>query len=99
MAKSRTYIVSLTPAERQSWGGYSITLSLVSAAKDHELVAADYTELALKVVELAQQFGKTCSPYIRLKDKRERKPRGFDKFTRTMSIVEVEASPAANVAA
>lgn len=96
MAKSRTYLVSFSPAERQAWGGYSIALSLMGGGGRHTVEADSFGKLEAEVRRLAREYGRTCSPYIRL-PKSERNPPGFDAWKRTINIIDVE--PAENKAA
>lgn len=92
MAKSRTYIVSFSPAERQAWGGYTIALSTMIGGQRHEIVADSFAVLEADVRRLAREYGRTCSAYVRL-PKGERNPPGFDAWCRTVNIIDVEAVP------
>lgn len=92
MAKSHTYLVSFTPAERQPWGGYTIRVSLMTGGAKHEVEASSFADLEREVRRLAQEFGQTCSPYVRLKDRNARKPAGFDAWNDRMGrIIEINA--------
>lgn len=90
MAKVRTYVVSFSPAEKHEHG-FTIAMSLVTAGERHEVKAATLPELETEVRKLAAAYGQTCSPYIRLKDRNERKPPHFDAWKSKLHIIEVEA--------
>jgi len=91
MAKSRDYIVSFSPAERQPWGGYTVALSLMTGGVKHTVTADSFAVLETEVRRLAREFGRTCSPYVRL-PRGERNPPGFDAWCRTVNIIDVEAA-------
>lgn len=86
MAKTRTYIVSFTPAEKTDFG-YSVILSQLSTGKRHEVTTNNYYDLEREVRRLAGEFGKTCAPYIRL-PVGERSPPAFDRFCNTLRFIE-----------
>ena len=90
MAKSYTYLVSFNRAERTPRGFYWVTFDMASPSVRHEVVASSFPALESEVRRLALEFGQTCSPYIRLKDQAARKPAGFDAFTETLNIIDVE---------
>lgn len=89
MAIAKTYYVSFSPAERTSWGGYSVSLSLVNADERHT-VTGDLAHLETEVRRLAREFGRTCSPYIR-QPKGDRAVPGFKALCSKLNIIDVEA--------
>ena len=86
MAISKTYIVSFSPAERQAWGGYTISLSLVGAGTRH-IVIGDLKHLEAEVRRLAGEYGRTCSPYIR-QPSGDRAVPGFQALCKRLNILE-----------
>jgi hypothetical protein len=62
----------------------------VAGAPNHEVQAASLADLEREVRRLAAEFGQTCSPYVRLKDRKERNAPGFDAWSRKLNIIEVE---------
>jgi len=88
MAKTRSYIVSFSPAEKQAWGGYTVALSLMSGGEKHTVTADSFTVLEAEVRRLAREYGRTCSAYVRL-PRGERNPPGFDAWARGVNIIEV----------
>jgi hypothetical protein len=97
MAKTRDYLVSFSPAQRTAHG-FTANLSLLGGGENHTVTADSFPSLESRVRELARQFGQTCAPYIRLKDRKERKPAGFDDFCDRLRLIDV-AAPAAPVVA
>lgn len=99
MAKLRTYIVSFNPAEKTA-SGFRTTISLLTRGEQHEVQACDLTGLESEVRKLARAFGQSCTPYIRLKDKKERSPNGFDKWAygREMRFIEFVPETTTNAA-
>jgi hypothetical protein len=93
VAKLNTYIVSFSPAERTEWGGYTVKISLLIQGEKHEIEASSFADLEREVRKLAQAFGQTCSPYIRLKDGQARKPAGFDGWKRGLNIIDYVPPP------
>jgi hypothetical protein len=88
MAKTIDYLVSFSPAERSTCGRYwSVRMSLLTAGERHDVQASSLPELEGKVRALAAAFGQACSPYIRLKDQKARKPAGFDGWKRGLHII------------
>lgn len=87
MAKTRTYSVSFNPAEKTAHG-FRVAISLMNTGTRHEIQASSFPELEKEVRRLAQQFGQSCSPYIRL-PKGERNPPGFDAWRATVEFIEV----------
>jgi hypothetical protein len=87
MAKLRDYIVSFSPAERHAHG-FMVKMSLMTGGTDHAVSAASFTDLEREVRRLAAEFGQTCAPYVRLKDRKERSPAGFDKWRDTVRIID-----------
>jgi hypothetical protein len=80
MAKEYTYIVSFNRAKRTDRGFYQVSFDIGKASVNHEVTAASLDDLDRRVTELAHQFGQTCSPYVRLKDKTQRAPKGFNAW-------------------
>jgi len=76
MATMRSYLVSFSPAERTRDNTFLIHITNQSPAATVE--AASLDELGQYVAQMAQAYGKTCSAYVRLKDRNARKPAGFD---------------------
>ena len=69
MAKIRTYIVSFQPAERESFGGYTVNLSFEDRGPDNSVAASNFHDLETAVRHLAYQaavlqglldFGSPC---------------------------------------
>lgn len=87
MAQTRTYYVSFNPAERQKWGGYSITFDLSATGERHTVTADSFDKLTTEVHRLARAYGRTCSAHIRVPTG-QRKPPGFDKLCRTLNIID-----------
>jgi hypothetical protein len=87
MAKTLTYIVSFTPAQRTTHG-FTVTVSLLIQGEKHEVEAASLADLEAHVRKLAQAFGQTCSLYVRLKDRNARKPAGFDRWLKGIEILD-----------
>lgn len=80
MAKSHTYLVSFNRAERNERGFYRVFFDIGTASVNHEVSASSFDELEREVNRLAVDYGKTCSPYVRLKDKNARAPNGFKNW-------------------
>lgn len=91
MGKLRTYVVSFSPAERTPHG-FRTVLSIGERADAHEIVAGDFPTLEAAVRKLALAYGRTCSPFIRLKDRNERAAPGFDRWQRGMTCIDVVAA-------
>lgn len=91
MAQSRNYIVSFNRAEKTSHGSFRVSFDIGKPNVNHAVSADSFKTLEAEVRRLAQAYGQTCSPYVRLADKKERKPAGFDAWYRTLNIIEVEA--------
>lgn len=94
MAKVREYLVSFSPAEKTDLG-FSSTISLLVGNEDHELSASNFVDLERDVRRLACEFGQSCTPYVRLKNSRERHPIGFDKWNDSNAMRFIEFVPAA----
>lgn len=93
MGKVRTYLVSFSPAERTEHGFRSwITVGL--GAKATEVQAGDFATLESEVRKLAAAYlaeakgTPAASPYIRLKGRGERSAPGFDRWAKTLQIVD-----------
>lgn len=93
MAKVRTYLVSFSPADKTD-GGFSTSISLLTTGVKHELSASNFVDLERDVRQLAIEFGQSCTPYIRLKDRAERHPIGFDKWNDSRAMQFIEFVPA-----
>jgi hypothetical protein len=94
MPTVRTYLVSFSPAEKTDCG-FSTTLSLLLGSENHEISASSLPDLEREVRRLAREFGQSCTPYIRLKNRGERSPNGFDKWAYSRSIRFIEFVPLA----
>lgn len=88
MAKIRTYIVSFNRAKRTDRGYYQVSFDISEPNINHRVTTDSFSKLEAEVRRLAVEFGQTCSPYIRL-PKGERNPPGFDKFCKTINIIDV----------
>jgi hypothetical protein len=99
MAKTHTYLVSFSPAEKQAWGGFTVKLSLIAGAIDHEVSASSFASLEVEVRRLAKAFGQDCSPHVRLKDEAARKPAGLDAWKSTINFIEFVPEPVEQAAA
>lgn len=86
MAKIRTYIVSFSPAEKTEHG-FIATISTLTTGPKHEILANCYPDLERAVRKLAADFGRSCSPYIRV-PRGERNPPGFDAFCTKLQFIE-----------
>lgn len=87
MATARTYTVSFSAVERTAHG-FRTTHGIGTRVDKHEITAASFKDLESAVRKLAAEFGKTCAPYIGLKNPRDRKPNGFDAFTDKLQIID-----------
>lgn len=89
MATVNTFLVSLSPAKRTTHG-FQVELGMMadSMKRSTEITASNLPDLETKIRRLALEYGQTCSPYIRLKDRSARKPAGFDKFCDRMGIID-----------
>lgn len=87
MAKTVTYLVSFNPADRTE-NGHRISFRIGEPNVDHEVHASSFLELERVVRKLAREFGRSCSPYIRLKDRKERSPNGFKAWDAKMTFIE-----------
>jgi hypothetical protein len=95
MAKSNTYLVSFSPAERRR-GGFIVRFTIGGKSDtNHRVEASSLATLEAEVRRLAREYGQTCSPYVRLADRKARKPAGFDAWVDTMKIIDVEPAPGA----
>ncbi len=56
-----------------------------------EVQASNLKDLERQVRELAQAYGQTCAPMIRLKDRKARKPAGFEKWCNSIDIIDYVA--------
>lgn len=90
MAKSHTYLVSFSPAERGD-GYHLIRFTVGATSATHEITASSFDELKREVYRLAGRYGRTCSPFIRMKGG-ARKPAGFDQWRKTVNIIEVPSN-------
>jgi hypothetical protein len=90
MATLRTFLVNLSPAKRTTHG-FTAELSYAMGQTPHEVTVDSFAKLESEVRRLAQEFGQTCAPFIRLKDRGARKPVGFDRFTDSLRIIDVAA--------
>jgi hypothetical protein len=100
MGKLRTYVVSFTPAQRTAGGGgITMILSMMGDGPRHEIEAGDFPTLEAAVRKLAAEYGQTCSPYVRLKDRNERSPAGFERWKDTLRIIDVAPKPVVPIAA
>ena len=94
MAKLVSYVVSFSPATRFEHG-FEVSFDIGSGREvKHEVEAATFGELERQVRSLTADYGQTCSAYIRLKDRKARKPAGFDKFVDTLNIIDFVAAAA-----
>jgi hypothetical protein len=94
MAKTRTYIVSFNRAERTDRGFYRVSFDIGKPNVNHQVTCHNFTQLEDEVRHLAAEFGLPCSSYIRL-PKGERNPPGFDKFCKTLNIIDAPQTVAA----
>lgn len=88
MAKTRTYIVSFNKAERTERGGSKVSFEIGQPNTDHRVTTDSFDKLEAEVRRLAADYGRTCSPYIRL-PAGERTPPGFGAFRDRMHIIDV----------
>lgn len=98
MPTPKTYLVSFSPAERTAHGFRTI-YSLTTRNPDHEVTAATLPDLERQTRDLAKKLGQTCTPYVRLKNDKERKPPGFDAWRNTIRIIDVEPVAASTATA
>lgn len=89
MAKERTYIVSFNQANRTDRGFYTVHFDISKGNTDHKVTCYTFDQLERQVRLLAADYGLPCSAYIRL-PKSERNPPGFEKFCKTLNIIDVE---------
>lgn len=96
MAKVNTYLVGFCPAQ-QTEMGLTMEISTMARATAHEVSAASFADLETEVRRLAHEFGQSCTPIIRLKDRNARKPSGFDSWinSHVMRFIEFVPSSAA----
>lgn len=94
MAKVREYLVSFTPAEKTD-RGFTMEVGLMTRGQKHEIEASNFVDLERDVRRLACEFGQSCTPYVRLKNSRERHPIGFDKWNDSNAMRFIEFVPAA----
>lgn len=97
MGKLRTYLVSFCPAKRSERGYYQVSITVGIGAKATEVEAGDFPTLEREVRRLAAEYvaeGKhsACSPYIRLKARGERSAPGFERWSRTLNIIDAIAA-------
>lgn len=95
MPAIHTYLVSFSPAERTDHG-FTAEIGLMASNLKNatEVNAGSLKDLEAQVRRLAQAYGQTCSPFIRLKDRKARKPAGFEKWSSTMQIIDFVPPPA-----
>ena len=88
MATQRFYKVQLTPAKIDARGVVSFLL-FDPGTKSYDVTASTLPEMQAKVRALvADDFQRTAACYVRLANKSERKPAGFDKATREIQTIE-----------
>jgi len=88
MAKVQEYLVSFSPAERTSCGAYSVEISTMTRGVAHTVLASTFEGAETEIRRLAREYGRTCSPFIRLKDKKARKPAGFDNWKSSLNYID-----------
>jgi spore germination protein YaaH len=94
----RDYLVTFYPAERSDRGYYTVTFDFGERTVRHPVTASSLAALEARVRELAHEYGRTCSPSVSLAGKTDRKPAGFDKWCKTIDIIEyVPTLPAGTV--
>lgn len=98
MAKIHNYIVSFNPAEKTDYG-FTVTFEMSKPNVNHRVSADNFVALEAEVRRLAHEYGRTCSPYVRLADRNARKPAGFDKWSGALKVIEYVAPPAESEAA
>lgn len=81
----RIYLVSFSPAARTD-AGFTCAIDLGAAV--HTVAAGPLAELEQHVRRLARDFGGTCCPFIRLRDRKARKPSGFDALCHRLQIID-----------
>lgn len=86
MAKSCTYHVSFSPAERTPHG-YLVRFAIGQPDVRHTVVG-DLAALEAAVRRLAVEYGRTCSPYIR-QPKGDRAVPGFRALCDRLRIIDV----------
>lgn len=89
MPAINTFLVSFSPAERTSHGFRAeIGLMASNLRNAKEVPASNLPDLEKEVRRLAAEYGQTCAPMIRLKDRKVRKPAGFDRWCNTIQIID-----------
>lgn len=92
MPTIHTYLVSFSPAERTSHGFTAeIGLMAYNLKNAKEVQATNLKDLERSVRELAHEYGQTCAPMVRLKDRKARKPAGFEAWCSTIQIIDYVA--------
>jgi len=86
MAKSRTFLVSFTPATLRD-GVVSFIISDMIGRPKHTVEAATYGDLRKEVLRLARLEGRTVIPTIAV-PKGERNPPGFKKEFGSWNCIE-----------
>lgn len=89
MSKPIAYIVSLAPAEKTAFG-FTACISTMLEGTKHTVTASTLPDLERQVRTLAAAFGQSCSPYVRLADRKARKPAGFEAWTNRREIQFIE---------
>jgi hypothetical protein len=100
MAKVQEYLVSFSPAERSPDGrAYTVSISMMATGVSHTVLASTFEGAETEIRRLAREYGQTCSTYIRLKDKKARKPAGFDKWADRRCLRYIDFVPEQETAA
>lgn len=87
MATQRFYKVQLTPAKIDDRGVVSFLL-FDPGSKTYDITASTLHDMQAQVRALvADDFRKTAACYVRLANRAERKPAGFDKATREIQTI------------
>ena len=76
----KKFTATFIPAERSSWGGVSMKLSLMVSAPSKDFEAKDVDEALEVSAKLALEHGKPCA--VLLKHREKRAPRGFAAKTK-----------------
>ena len=91
MATERSYKVQLTPAKIDNLGCVTFLL-FDPGTKTYDLTASNLADMQVKVRALVTtDFRQTAACYVRLANRSERKPAGFDKATREIQTIQYSA--------
>jgi hypothetical protein len=93
MPQPIAYVVSFAPAQKVP-GGFQANVSTMLEGVKHSVTASTLTDLESQVRTLARAYGQSCCPYVRLADRKARKPAGFEAWGNRREIQFIEFVPA-----